>query len=150
MLKSTCCLLIRAFASKHISKGLIYWPVNLNKAKESLYWAFILVWPWSHVNRELIWVFLHSVRSMVLHLVWVESRKPQDAVDHHKPGSHSAAHSVWPLFERGQGREAGRIKNTNKELMYFAQATGLSLAAGQPHHKLDREGVPVVGSASPG
>lgn len=32
--------------------------------------------------------------------------------------------------------EAGRIKNTNKELMYFAQLTGLSLAVGQLDRKL--------------
>lgn len=34
--------------------------------------------------------------------------------------------------------------------MYFAQSTGLSLAVGQLDRKLDREGVPMVGSAAPG
>lgn len=71
------------------------------------------------------------------------SRKPQDAVDHHNPGSHSIAHSVWPAGWNGfhclrVEREAGRIKNTNKELMYFVLPTAFSLAVGQLEGKLDR------------
>ncbi|KAF3691810.1 FH1/FH2 domain-containing protein 3 Formactin-2 Formin -like protein overexpressed in spleen 2 [Channa argus] len=38
----------------------------------------------------------------------------------------------------------GRIKNTNKEPMYFAQSTGLSLEVGQLDRKLDKEGATLV------
>lgn len=72
-------------------------------------------------------------------------------MDHHKPGSRSAAHSAGPAGWDGNAlpclseeREASRIKNTNKDLMYFVQSTGLSLALGQLGRKLDREGVPVA------
>lgn len=85
-------------------------------------------------------------------------------MDHHKPGFHSPAHFAltsrtgrehFPLLKRKE-MEADRNKNTNTEPIYVLSLCTLDwspatvLAVGLWDHKLDREGVPVEGSAMPG